>query len=173
MGLFSKLFNDPRSGEEALDFLKNAAREVMNEAASKMNDAQPASRREPATPVAPTRPASGFSWGGEMPAEENQFSFAGSYVQYFEMIFREDFPAYRVDTQAADADRFTVFTLWDGGRQALLRNNGDRSDRGTLSACFGSKIDQIRAHDPTADRGGAGPGSERRSAASQHRGRRY
>ena len=120
MGLFSKLFNDPRSGEEALDFLKNAAREVMNEAASKMNDAQPASRREPATPVAPTRPASGFSWGGEMPAEENQFSFAGSYVQYFEMIFREDFPAYRVDTQAADADRFTVFTLWDGGRQALV-----------------------------------------------------
>ena len=120
MGFLSKLLGNNKSGEEALNFLKDAAREVMNEATAK-RDAQQSQPAKPSyAPAAAASPRSGFSWGDEMPAEENQFSFPGNYVQYFEKIFREEFPACRVDVQAENSSRYTVFTFWDNGRQALI-----------------------------------------------------
>lgn len=123
MGFLSKLLGDSKAGNDALNMLKDAARDVMNEATNKLNTMQNEPRQQAAAPAQYAGPApaeSGFSWGYEMPAEENQFSFPGNYVQYFEKIFREDFPAYRVETQAQEMTRYTVFTLWEGGRQALI-----------------------------------------------------
>lgn len=120
MGFLSKLLGDSKAGNDALNMLKGAARDAINEAAEKLNAQQNAPRQQSAAPVQRSAPASGFSWGEVMPAEENQFSFAGNYVQYFEKIFREDFPAYRLETQAQEMSRYTVFTLWEGGRQALI-----------------------------------------------------
>lgn len=132
MGLFSKLLGDAAERSEALSSLKNAAKDLMSDvekkaaaladqaseaASAQKNAAHPAAA--PSSPPAP-RAASGDSWGKDMPAEENQFSFSGTYVQYFEMIFREDFPAYTVTVDAADPGRRTVFTLWQGSRRALV-----------------------------------------------------
>ena len=136
MGLFSKLLGDAAERNEALNSLKNAAKEIAGDVEKKatelaqkaseaaanaqQNAARPASAPAAAAAPKPPRAESGDSWGEEMPAEENQYSFAGSYAQYFEMIFREDFPAYTVTKEAADPSRRTVFTLWENGRQALV-----------------------------------------------------
>lgn len=123
MGFLSKLLG-AKDPDEALGALKNAARNVLGNAVN----AQPAAQRQNTdhpgqqTAYAPQPHAAraGDSWGDEMPAEENQFSFAGSYIQYFETVFREDFPAYRVSEDRENAARKTAFTLWNGDRKALV-----------------------------------------------------
>jgi len=65
-------------------------------------------------PVGP----SGDSWGPVMPAEENQYNFNGTYVQYFEGIFNSEFPSYSISkTQDAKA---TVFTFSGVSGTALV-----------------------------------------------------
>ncbi|MBQ2111018.1 MAG: hypothetical protein IIT70_02885 [Clostridia bacterium] len=57
-------------------------------------------------------PESGFSWGSNMPAEENQFNYKGTYKQYFENVFKEAFPEYgivRTDLENRDASTFAFF----------------------------------------------------------------
>ena len=112
MGLLSKLFKD--GGADALNALKSAAQEVINEAAAKKPAAPTASQ------TAPVNRAGSDKWGDTMPAEENQFSFAGTYVQYFETVFCEAFPAYRLVTAAGADRRSTVITFWQDNRQALV-----------------------------------------------------
>ena len=66
--------------------------------------------------------ASGW-WGGEEPpAEENLFTFAGTPAQYFEKIFAEDFPGYRVEKSAGwgGFERSTIYTFYEGDRKALV-----------------------------------------------------
>lgn len=61
------------------------------------------------------------SWGTEMPAEENQYSFPGSYVDYFLSVFDEEFPEYKI--ACADGKSYnpsTVITFWKGGDKALV-----------------------------------------------------
>ena len=133
MGLFSKLFGD-ETGEKAdkalnalKDLVETAAKEVKN-AAQTQQDTQ----QKPASPASsgPSGKSfsssaafsggpSGESWGEVMPAEENQFSFSGTYLEYFEGIFRSEFPEYRLDIRSR-GDRTTVFTFYDGARQALV-----------------------------------------------------
>ena len=61
---------------------------------------------------------SGFSWGDQMPAEENQFSYPGSYREYFESVFRAEFPQYQLQTEEFRSG--CVITFLDGGRKALV-----------------------------------------------------
>lgn len=61
---------------------------------------------------------SGRSWGPVMPAEENQFNFNGSHIEYFEGIFRSEFPQYSIEKVIEG--RATVFTFMDGGSKALV-----------------------------------------------------
>ena len=61
---------------------------------------------------------SGNSWGPVMPAEENQFNYKGSYIQYFEEIFRNEFPAYQIEKEKSG--KITVFTFYSGGVKALV-----------------------------------------------------
>ena len=63
---------------------------------------------------------SGFSWGPVMPAEENQFSWNGSYVDYFAHIFRDDFPQFQLQIETPPGRSATVMTLHYGGRIALI-----------------------------------------------------
>lgn len=60
------------------------------------------------------------SYGSVMPAVENQFSFSGSYQEYFSSIFSSEFPQYRVVSEPAYRGRATVFTFWEGDRKALV-----------------------------------------------------
>ena len=99
MGFFSKLFGGNKEAEKAAntlfgEFLK-AAEAGKDE---KKDDAPQPSGSEAATessqaaaPDAGNEP-SGFSWGAVMPEEENQYNYGGSYTEYFEKIFHEEFP---------------------------------------------------------------------------------
>ncbi|MBQ7146580.1 MAG: hypothetical protein IJR95_07425 [Lachnospiraceae bacterium] len=73
----------------------------------------------------------GQSWGPTMPAEENQYNFPGTPVQYFEKILAEDFPACRLEKEEPADSKATVFTLWQGDQQAavieLLNKNSVRN----------------------------------------------
>ena len=66
----------------------------------------------------PAPEASGFSWGPTMPDEENQFNFNGTYVQYFEKVFREEFPRYDVQKETSPNGKRTTFFFRDGGQVA-------------------------------------------------------
>lgn len=59
-------------------------------------------------------------WGDVMPHEENQYSFGGSYVDYFSKIFSEDLPEYQVTHEPTPYKRpGTRFTFTRGGRVVL------------------------------------------------------
>lgn len=60
------------------------------------------------------------SYWDVVPAEENLFSFNGPYFLYFEKIFTEEFPQYRVEREAAKGRKAVIFTFWDGARKALI-----------------------------------------------------
>ncbi len=131
MSLFSKLL-----GEAGSELLKKAADAVEKATAdgvlgaldtvagtnlkeqAKAHDEQlqTGSHVEPIPASGP----SGFSWGPTMPDEENQFNFNGTYRQYFEMIFREDFPGYTVRQETAPNGRRVTYTLLNGGAVALV-----------------------------------------------------
>jgi hypothetical protein len=107
MDFFSKLFggkNKTKEQQEALDLLKNVFNQAADEKkkeeekkqAAPQQQAQPVQERREEAPEGP----SGESWGPVMPAEENQYNFNGTYQQYFEKIWNEDFGLYRVEKEA-------------------------------------------------------------------------
>ena len=121
MGLFSKILGGAAS-ELDLNKLVKTVSDAAGKAADEIrNAAGQAVPRNDAPAVQPRRsaPSSGFSWGEEMPAEENQYSFNGSYIEYFDRIFREEFPDCSVSREPAGA-RSTVFTLRRGAVRALV-----------------------------------------------------
>ena len=63
---------------------------------------------------------SGFSWGPVMPLDENQYNFSGTYKEYFDHVFRSDFPDYHIESVDVNNGRTTVFTFWNGDRKALV-----------------------------------------------------
>ena len=132
MGLFSNLLGNAGKDIDlnklakqvgaAAEAIANEAEKAAKQAAEKaaegkaapaQRDASPAPREESAAP-------SGLSWGEEMPEEENQFNFNGSYQAYFEHIFAADFPAYGVEKESKAGSRRAVYTLTQGGRKALV-----------------------------------------------------
>lgn len=66
------------------------------------------------------RPAQSAAPSG-VPAEENQYNYNGTYEQYFEHIFREDFPAYRFEKSYLDdyGKHRVVYTFFRGAGKAL------------------------------------------------------
>ena len=65
-------------------------------------------------------PTSGFSWGPTMPDEENQYNFPGTYVEYFDKVFTENFPGYEIRSEAAYNGRATNFYFTKDGSLALV-----------------------------------------------------
>ena len=126
MGLFDKLKKSVELGAKALGDLAENGAKALNDLAQSAGtdngaDDFAAPQHRPAQPQRPAYgAASGDSWGDEMPAEENQYNFAGNYVQYFEKVLREEFPAYTVKTDDSDRSRRTVFTLYSGMSKALV-----------------------------------------------------
>ena len=124
MSLFSKILNGSNSDKSPLDMLKNAVNDVAKEALSAAETAkknfEANTAAAPSRPAEPYRPASGDSWGELMPAEENQYNFGGSYLQYFGKVFREDFPAYTVQQEPGRDDRSPLFVFYQNGRRCLV-----------------------------------------------------
>ena len=113
MGLLSKLLGGA---------VEKAAKDMLNSVAA--SDRKPSSIRTYGagntneSVQQPLTWESGESWGELMPAEENQYNFNGTYVQYFEDIFRMEFSQYRVEKE--DDKSAVVFTFYMSGEKALV-----------------------------------------------------
>lgn len=118
MGIFDKLFGSDKKAEKAAsDFLKKLADAVGAEQKPQQSQPKPAEpvRQQPAKHAEPEDLG---PWE-TVPEEECQYNFKGSYIEYFEHVFREDFPEYRAEYERPDGRR-TVFTLYKGGAKALV-----------------------------------------------------
>ena len=63
----------------------------------------------------------GRSWGERMPNELNQYNYPGSFREYFEDIFRQEFAAFRVTRKANPlSDKTSIYTFYDGPRTVLV-----------------------------------------------------
>ena len=94
-----------------------------------------------------SRPASGWSWGEEMPAEENQYSYSGPYRYYFEGVFREGFPEYALRVETANKDRTTVFYFFAGNFCKLIvevTSDSYRNNHRFAEACKKAGIPHLR-----------------------------
>ena len=114
MSLLSKLL-----GKKAAEVAKNVLRGIPND-----NDSRPAPRPaaqpQPAYTPEPEPSPSGFSWGERMPDEPNQYNFNGTPRQYFEQIYRAEFPGYSLAVATPKGPNYTVFTFYQGDRKALV-----------------------------------------------------
>ena len=63
---------------------------------------------------------SGFSWGENMPAEENQYNYPGDYAAYFRSIFQNEFSDFRVEEETMRRGNGRIFTFWQDSRKALV-----------------------------------------------------
>ncbi len=128
MGILSKLFGGDKNEKSALDRLKGLVQEAVEGiAGDEKPTSVPAPQVQPlqvgggsAVPVDVPSGPSGFSWGEIMPDEENQFNFNGTYVEYFEKIFRENFSEYRIEKELRGGMKAAVFTFWRGDGKALV-----------------------------------------------------
>ena len=129
MGLLKKLFGGTASADEAMNALKNAAKTVMNEVEKVTSGNQPQQGVPNGTVIAPAsapaEPAfsaeeSGFSWGPVMPAEENQYSYPGTYREYFTDVLTAEFPDYVIEKELHEPAARMNFTFIKDGRKALV-----------------------------------------------------
>lgn len=145
MGLFDKLVSAVQEGDldKAFDSLKDLAEEAtegaaklgqaikeqipeetlqsMKEAFTEVKEAQNEAPAAAATPAEAHGDApSGFSWGEEMPDEENQYNYNGTYEEYFTEIFNAEFPEYTVMKQSIRDGRALCYTFAKDGRTALI-----------------------------------------------------
>lgn len=119
MSFLSKLLGSDKERAQALNDLKNKAMQAIDGAAETVRAAQQNSAAPAPSPAARRAPVAHGPWGDEMPQEENQYSFNGTYTEYFDKVFREDFPAYARSCEADGTS--TVFTLFaPTGARALV-----------------------------------------------------
>jgi len=127
MSLLSKLFGGDKDAEKAAKDLLNSLFSAANASNSVKKTAGTPEERDDTAPAAqPDRcdddDPSGFSWGEKMPAEENQYNFGGTFEQYFEHVFAEDFPSYGYEKSYIDdyGKHRVVYTFISGGAKALI-----------------------------------------------------
>ena len=127
MGILSKLFGGDKNEKSALDLLKGIVQEAVEGTGreEKPVSAAPAAPQVQVgggsvVPTAYEEGPSGFSWGPVMPNEENQFNFNGTYIEYFETVFRENFPEYQITKELRSGTKAAVFTFRSGGETALI-----------------------------------------------------
>ena len=120
MGLLSKLLGGQKNEKAAVDFLKGLVNEVKEKAADELSQDRREERSMPEN-EGNADAVSGDSWGDVMPPEENQYSFNGSYVEYFDKVFREEFPSYRIEhAPAPKGRRATIFTFYNAQGKVLV-----------------------------------------------------
>lgn len=115
MGFFSKLFNKNQVIGEFINELGNT---VKQDSDDKQTDHKASDNYD--VKYKNKKVSSGFSWGPEMPDEENQYNFKGTYKEYFESIFKSEFSEYYIESSDSNNGRVTVFTFWSGSRKALV-----------------------------------------------------
>ena len=116
MGLLSKFLNVSEETEKA-------AKDMVNDIiSSKVRTAGMKPEQVPSgqAKTAPPFPQSGISWGRQMPDEENQYNYQGDYMEYFEHIFRDDFPQYKVKKSYIDGTRRVAYVFSNQEKENAL-----------------------------------------------------
>ena len=146
MSLLSKLFGEGKN--EVLGALKDAAQKAgVDSLLNGAPAAQNAQSAAPQTDIWGRPPRSGFSWGDEMPKEENQFNFDGHYLTYFDKVFSEAFPQLRITRETLPTTiRATAYNFWQGDRKVLVAElMSERSESNKLrSDCRAKGIPYVR-----------------------------
>ncbi len=110
MGLFSKLFGN------AID--EKTVKGVFDDLSKAVNGPGRNKQSEQTNYSAPAAAAPEIS--DEKPAEENQYNFKGTYIQYFDKVFREEFPEYEISYERSSLNRTsTIFTFRSSGNVVL------------------------------------------------------
>jgi len=121
MGFLSSLFSGNVNLEKAAELLlsgaarmaKNAMNERVNsgnfDAHAKVN-ANSYSNEDVDDDV-----TSGFSWGENMPVDENQYNYNGTFMEYFEFVIKEEYPMYKLVVNHDEKQ----FLLYDGTKPVL------------------------------------------------------
>ena len=134
MGLFSKLLE--QAGKEiGLDKVAKSVSEAAEKLSGELKSAGIDIKKEPekdapryqgtvigASGAAAVTEAgeSGFSWGPEMPAEENQYNYPGTYLDYFNNIFATDYAEYSPEYHKEPNWKSEHFTFYAGGSKVLV-----------------------------------------------------
>ena len=115
MGLFDKLFKN------LSEKLTEDDKKALNDFADALNTAAEQKQKEEAEKPAYSEPEAQSSGSSNaVPEEENQYNFNGPYYAYFEKLFNEEFPEYRIERIKPQDRRAYVFTFYEGARKALV-----------------------------------------------------
>ncbi|MBO4355324.1 MAG: hypothetical protein J5850_00530 [Clostridia bacterium] len=122
MSFWNKLFGGDKEAE------KNA-KDLLNALFGEKKDTKKTSESVEKEEGAPVQEASKtaetsdseYSFYEDVPDEENQYNFKGSYEQYFEHVFAEDFPALRYEKSYINdyGKRRVVYTFFNGAAKVL------------------------------------------------------
>ncbi|MBQ1371730.1 MAG: hypothetical protein IIY70_02245 [Oscillospiraceae bacterium] len=115
MSLLSKLFGKEKPTlSDVVDLLQGTGDQARQSSrSSRPGNSQPALAEEP-TPI-------GRSWGKRMPEEPNQYNYPGTYHEYFEALFREEFRFYTFTREENPKSRHTTsYTFYEAGRKILV-----------------------------------------------------
>ena len=124
MGLLSQLL-----GKKT----ESAIKDLLNDAEKKIRDGIKDGFKEDSPKPAAAKPAEASAhaaepeqersdalWGEIMPKDENQFSFNGTYKEYFEKIFMEEFSEYSFMLAHPKYYSSDIYTFSQGGSKKLV-----------------------------------------------------
>ncbi len=122
MGIFSKLFGGNKEAEKAANDLLSILAKA-NEA-QKPQTTQPKQDEKPQQqPQQPQYDDEDLSEWEKIPSEECQYNYSGSFEQYFEHVFAEDFPGYRVEkayVNKPDYKKRVAYSFYNGASKVLV-----------------------------------------------------
>ena len=101
------------------DAVKDGFKDGLKEDSPKPDVPKPAEASS-ASAAEPEQERSDALWGELMPKDENQFDFNGTYKEYFEKIFTEEFSEYSFMLSHPKYYSSDIYTFSQGGSKKLV-----------------------------------------------------
>ena len=124
MSFLSKLFGGDKNAEKAAKDILNG---LFAEANKNQNNNQQQQKKEETKPAQEQQQQQTYdpelSEWEQIPNEECQYNYSGSFEQYFENIFAADFPAYRTEksyVNKPDCKKRVAYTFYNGAAKVLV-----------------------------------------------------
>lgn len=129
-----------------LDLLNKVKKEVEKLASETIISEKPVEEQQPCSAPAQEYETEGETFYDHIPAEENQYNSGLTYLEYFEKIFREDFPDYDISREDAEPWRRYVYTFSQAGAAKLVVElmTENSSVRKTRNACLKTGTPYLR-----------------------------
>lgn len=123
MSFLSKLFGGDKNAEKAAKDILNG---LFAEANKNQNNQQTQKKEETKPQPQQQQQQQAYEPESEweaIPNEECQYNYSGSFEQYFEHVFAEDFPAYRTEkayVNKPDYKKRVAYTFYNGAAKVLV-----------------------------------------------------